>query len=62
MRPILIVRRASVAAASLALAILPSAAGAAATWSVAHLILRPLQLNRTCGPAPPQESSWTMGE
>jgi hypothetical protein len=36
MRPIIIVRLASVAAASLALAILPSAAGAAATWSVAH--------------------------
>jgi hypothetical protein len=36
MRPIVTIRRASVAAASLALAILPSTAGAASSWSVAH--------------------------
>ena len=36
MRPIVTIRRASVAAAALALAALPAAAGAASTWSVAH--------------------------
>jgi hypothetical protein len=36
MRPIITIRRASVAAAALALAIIPSTAGAATTWSVTH--------------------------
>jgi hypothetical protein len=36
MRPIVTVRRASVAAAALALAVIPSTAGAQTTWSVAH--------------------------
>lgn len=36
MRPILTIRRASTAAAVLAIAIVPSTAGAATTWSVAH--------------------------
>jgi hypothetical protein len=36
MRPIVTVRRASVATAAFALAIIPSMAGAATTWSMAH--------------------------